>query len=349
MKIDDVFIAGLGVYLADPFPTEDAIEQGLYDQEDYEKNGLTATLIAGEISAPEMAVMAAREALARSEVDPVTVDLLLHAHIHHQGPEGWSPAAYVQQAVLDTDAPAIELQQGCNGMLIAMELATCYLRSAPGRTAALLTAADNFASPLIDRWRSAPGFLVGDAASAVLLSTQGGFARLRAAGSITISELESLHRGGEPLFPPGAVSRRKVNLRERSAFFRENKKMFVDALKQINQGLVELVDEVLADAEIKITDIARVVCVNMARYVTEQWLARPLGVPLSRTTWDFGRGIGHTGASDQIISFDHLLRTGQLRPGDHVLLTGIAAGMSIATTVVEILELPDVPTPVFAN
>lgn len=340
MKVDNVYIAALDVHLPDPFPAEEAVAQGLYDPADYEENGLTATLIAGDISAPDMAVLAARKALTRFDVDPGTVDLLLHATVYHQGPEVWSPAAYIQQAVLHTPAPAIEVRQGCNGMLTAIELACCYLHSVPGRQAALLTAADNFASPVIDRWRSGPGFLAADAASAVLLSTRDGFARVRAVDAVTIPEMEGLHRGDEPLFPPGAIAGRKIDLRRRSSYFREHSMMLTDALEHITKVQGELINRVLAEAGIGLADIARIAYMNAARYIVEYWMTRPLGIPLSKSTWDFGRGIGHAGASDQIISLEHLLRTRQLQPGDHVLLAGVAPGLSVAAVVVEILEVP---------
>ena len=67
-----------------------------------------------------------------------------------------------------------------------------------------------------------------------------------------------------------------------------------------------------------------------------------LGLPLSASTWDYGRTIGHLGAADHTISLGHLLETGQVGPGDHVLMVGTAPGITYSCAVLEILgPLPD--------
>ncbi|WP_327238415.1 hypothetical protein OG349_02690 [Streptomyces sp. NBC_01317] len=109
------------------------------------------------------------------------------------------------------------MRQGCNGFLAAMELADCYLAAPADRVAALITSADNWGDPLVDRWRATPGGLFGDAATSLVLSRRGGFARLVNVRATSLPELEELNRGGEPLFPPGCTTGVKVDLRERAA------------------------------------------------------------------------------------------------------------------------------------
>jgi 3-oxoacyl-[acyl-carrier-protein] synthase III len=58
------------------------------------------------------------------------------------------------------------------------------------------------------------------------------------------------------------------------------------------------------------------------------------------STWDHGRQLGHMGASDQLVALEHLVSTGQLRPGDHVLVCGAAAGFASASAVLEIVDVP---------
>ena len=61
---------------------------------------------------------------------------------------------------------------------------------------------------------------------------------------------------------------------------------------------------------------------------------------MDRTTWQFGRGIGHTGASDQLLSLNHLLVTGQLaarRPR----AAGGGAPATVSSAVLEILDVPE--------
>ncbi len=65
---------------------------------------------------------------------------------------------------------------------------------------------------------------------------------------------------------------------------------------------------------------------------------QPLGLPMSRSTWELGRTIGHIGGGDHIAALDHLVRTRQLATGDRVLLVGAAAGYSVVTAVLTMTE-----------
>lgn len=340
MKVRDIYLNTLGVYLPPVVSAEDAVADGRYDPADFAENGLTGTLVADEISPPEMAVLAARQAFARGGLDPARIDVVMHSGVFPQGPEVWSSAAYIQRKVIFSGVPAFEVRLGCNGLFAALELATCYLRAAPQRTAALLTAAETANSPLIDRWRSCPGFIGGDAGCALVLSKEPGFARLLSVASVTVPELEGLHRGGEPLFPPGATSGKRVDMRARSAYFRANEMGLADAWAKAAKENTNLMHRVLSEADIELSDVAKLAYTNTAGYMMRQHVLEPLSLEIVRTTWDFGRGIGHTGASDQFLALDHLIRTRQLAAGDYVLMAGIAPGLSLSSAVIEILDPP---------
>jgi 3-oxoacyl-[acyl-carrier-protein] synthase-3/clorobiocin biosynthesis protein CloN2 len=194
---------------------------------------------------------------------------------------------------------------------------------------------------MMDRWRMGPGYVAGDAASAVVLTTGPGFARLLAVRSVTVSAAEGMHRGDEPLFPPGPTAGRGLDFTARNADFR--RRALADgvgtgALLQIHQQTLDLVDRILHEADIKIDDIARVAYMNYSREIVEQRCMAALGLPMSKSTWDFGRTVGHLGASDQIVSLDHLLSTGQVGPGDHILMLGVGPGVTLSAAVVEILR-----------
>ncbi|WP_329587720.1 hypothetical protein OG500_24485 [Kitasatospora sp. NBC_01250] len=57
-------------------------------------------------------------------------------------------------------------------------------------------------------------------------------------------------------------------------------------------------------------------------------------------SWDFGRSVGHMGGSDVIVSLNHMLESGELAPGDHVLLTSSGPGWTCTATVLTILAKP---------
>jgi 3-oxoacyl-[acyl-carrier-protein] synthase III len=92
----------------------------------------------------------------------------------------------------------------------------------------------------------------------------------------------------------------------------------------------------LAEAGIGVDDITKFIYVNQGKYLLAQFLLDPLGIPESKSNWDFGRTVGHLGASDHAVTLDHLMTTGQLGPGDHVLLAGAAPGFVVSSAVLTV-------------
>ena len=91
MRLNDIYLRGLGVYLPERVSTATAIAQGLLDAEQAAASGLTGAACAGDTPAPEMALWAARQAVERAAVDPAGMDVLLYADNYHSGPDGWFP------------------------------------------------------------------------------------------------------------------------------------------------------------------------------------------------------------------------------------------------------------------
>ena len=231
-------------------------------------------------------------------------------------------------------------------MLTGLELAARYL-AADQRPAALITGADNFTTPLVDRWRYTAGAgtdrpsILGDAGAAVVLSRTGGFARLLAVNSRSLPRLEELYRSGVPLFPPEPTLGRPALLGERFAHLRQSDPArFVALLRELADARTELAIRTLAESDTRAQDVTRVTHVLSGTAGYLRAVLQPVGIDPARGLLDFGRGVGHLGTCDHIAGLDHLLITGQLRVGDRVLMIG-NGGTSVAGAVVEIERLPD--------
>jgi 3-oxoacyl-[acyl-carrier-protein] synthase III len=307
---------------------------------DAEVHELGGAAVAGDLPAPEIALSAAEQAVDRWGEPATELDLLLYASTFHQGPDGWLAYYYLQRHLVGGDALALEIRQGCNGMLSALELAASYLAADPERTSALLVAADNYGTPLVDRWRMGPTGICGDAGSAVILTKSAGFARLLSVCSTAVPEVEEYFRGDEALFPPGITLGRSLDF---SARFRESNQdpSRRAGLDKVPGRLKALVDRTLKESDIEITDLARVACPNFSRQEVERTYMATIGLPMSRSSWDFGRTIGHCGTSDQVLSFEHHVAAGELSPGQHMLFVGLTPGGGLSSAVVQLLEAPN--------
>ncbi|MER5665056.1 ketoacyl-ACP synthase III family protein [Streptomyces mirabilis] len=343
MKVQDIYIDSVGTYVPETVSSARAVADGRYDAAAYEETGLTGVAVSPGVAGPDMAVLAAERAFARATRTRSDVDAVFHVSCFHEGPDAWCAQNYVQLRTVGEavgrSVPAFEVRQGCNGMFDAFELAVCYLRADERRDTALVTIGDNMESPLLDRWRSAPFQLIGDAGASAVLSKAGGFARLRSVGTHLVQELESLHRGTEPIFPPPATTRAPLDLGARSAdFFRS--RTYEEFNRFSLEGLHTLTDRLTEEAGVKLQDIARVSYMSASRDFTEQRLMMPLGLPMEKSCWEYAKGVGHLAASDHLAALDHLLGAGELVPGDLMLMIGLASGLSISGAVVEILATP---------
>ncbi|MBO0803110.1 MAG: ketoacyl-ACP synthase III family protein [Nocardiopsaceae bacterium] len=335
MRLENLYLRSLGAYLPEWMSSKRAIEQGLYDEVLALDSGVTGTLIAGDMPPVEMAVAAARDALERGEQKAADLGLVVYASVIGQGPEMWYPGGYLLRELGAAGTPVFEVRQGCNGMLAALELAACYLHTSPECDTALLAAADNFNSPRGDRWRGyGPGTVIGDAGSAMLLSASGGFAEVKSVHQSTVPELEGLHRGAEPLFDPHGRS--TVDMMRRARHFSQAEISLNEVNQIIGERQADVINRSLAEAGIGVDEISKVIYVNQGRYLLAQFLLDPLGIPESKSNWDFGRTVGHLGASDHAVTLDHFMTTGQLGPGDHVLLAGAAPGFVVSSAVLTI-------------
>ncbi|MGK8558334.1 hypothetical protein [Nocardia gipuzkoensis] len=197
MKVDGVFFAGVGSAEVGVVDVGEAVACGWWDEEVAERSGLVSVTVAGGVPAPDLAVDAGRRALAGSGVDVGEIGGVFHTNVHPQGPDGWSAQHYVNRRTVNRPVTSVEIRNGCIGFFSAVHLGACFLQADRGRSAVLVTAADNFGTPAVDRWRASRLFVLADGGGAVVLSKRGGFARLLAIDSVSDPELERQHRGGE--------------------------------------------------------------------------------------------------------------------------------------------------------
>lgn len=338
MRTENLYLSGIGSVVPERVSTEHAVAQGWYDEAARETSGILAVAVAGSTPAPDMAVEAAGTAIRRSGHAADDFGVLLHSHAHHQGPDGWSPAHYILNNTLDRPVPAIEVKQGCLGGLAAVELAATRLLANPSHPAALVTAADNFSIPLVDRWRTSSAFVLADSAAAVALSRTGGFARLLAIGSVSDARMEALDRGGDPLFPPGVTVGRPLDFDQRREYMRRQWAMGVTPpIGYFGDKITAVTEAVLKEAGVTFDEIARVAHPGFGWASLETMFLAPLDIDAERGVWDYLRRIGHAGVTEVFLGLEHLWTTGQVSLGDHVLMVSSGAGASMGAAVVEIL------------
>ncbi len=340
----EVHVAGIGLHLPPPMTAEQAVEDGLTDPLTVRRTRMRAVRVASE-SGPQLAARAAADALRTSGTDPAEIDLLLHASIYYQGHDLWTPAAYVQRTI-GGHGLAVDVDQLCNGGMAALELAASFLRADPSRRRALITTGDRFCPPGFDRWATDPGTVFGDGGTALLLARSGGLALLRSIATVSDAGLEEMGRGADGFGRSPMTSGAPISLRAHRERLVATHGLGT-VLERLQDGLCRAVEAALGPAGVEADDVAWFVLPNFGFSKMQLQFFQPLDVEPERTTYEWGRDVGHLGAGDQFAGLCHLLRTGRLTAGQTCVLVGAgAAGWTAAVleTTAPLAPHPSRPT-----
>ncbi|MFE9420015.1 ketoacyl-ACP synthase III family protein [Streptomyces griseofuscus] len=341
MRWKGIHLDACGAVLGHRVETSAAVAQGRYDEAEAAADGYLSISVADGGPAVELAVRAADLTMSRSTVEPGDIDLVVHSSCSHQGLDHFAPASYVQGRTIGGRAAAVEVKQYSNGGLAAIEIAAAYLAARTERSAALLTTSDVFALPAFDRYRSDKGVVFGDGGTGLVLSRRGGIARLLSTAVISDGTYGAVYLGNKPFEEDAEAGEGPVDLRSRrDEYLLENGELLLRIVQSLTERQQESVSVALADAGLDAGDIDRWVLTNVGRTLDDVDFRAMFGIQDDRTTWEWGRRVGHIGAADQIAGLTHLLETGAVNPGDRVALCGIGMGFTYACAVVEILERP---------
>ncbi|WP_329172241.1 MULTISPECIES: ketoacyl-ACP synthase III family protein [unclassified Streptomyces] len=337
-----VYITSAAAWIPPAESGKEAVADGRYTEDDFKVNNIVCLPAAtDEISVPDMGVIAARRALERAaDVVDGHVDLMVHASLYHQGRDwGWTSGSYIQRELGITNAFSVNLDGLSNGGMAALDFAVGQLEAGRG-TSAMVSTADRFSAPGINRWRGAYGIVGGDGSTAMVLSKTGGFARILAVQSVTDAVIEPLWRGSEPFTSSfGEVTH---DLRSpKKSYLEVVGKEFV--LKHCEDALVALVGSVLDKTGHKLDDFAKILMPNMGHGLMQVQFLQPLGITSDRTLMDWGRFTGHLGAGDLIAGVTRVVEKKQLKQGDQVLLVSAGGGYSLTVAAIEIETVPDWP------
>lgn len=337
MRVDDLHVNGVGCDLGALTPVTVPLAAGEFTADEAARTGQVSTAVADR-HGPELAVRAGREALRQARTTTAAVpSLCLHAGIYHSGVDFWHAASYVRDQLGIGAGPGLTLEIGAmsNSVVAGMDVAVSMLAGRPDLDAALITAGDRFGAPGFPHWSTDIGIVYGDAGSAVVLSRQPGIARIRSIVSFTDPSLEGLQRGDEPFRPASVAAHRSVDIRRRKRQWLTHRSA-TEVNVRNGDAVASVVKSALADAGVDLPDLARICAPHYGRRLVDTQVLRPLGITEALTMTDLGLRVGHLGASDQIVALHHLLRRGEVGPGDHVLLLGIGVGMTWTAVVLEV-------------
>jgi 3-oxoacyl-[acyl-carrier-protein] synthase-3 len=309
----DISITGLGCKVPDRVVTNEELSHYVDTSNEWimERTGIRERRIAAKEEAlSDLALPAARDALAQAGLTGADIDLIIVATVT---PDMAFPstAAIIADALGATDAAAYDLSAGCTGFMYA--LAQAYGMLAGGLAHRALVIGGDVLSKILDWTDRSTLVLFGDGAGAVVLQSvpRQGFLGF---------ELGADGAGGKSLWLPGSGSR----------FFEDPERLVKmngrEVFKFATRILVQSAEDILAKCGVTIDDVDLYIP-HQANVRIIEHATRKLGVPSEKVVINVDR-FGNTSSGSIPLALADALADGRLQPGQLVLMTGMGAGLT---------------------
>lgn len=278
-----------------------------------------------EESASYMGAMAAKEAMAKANILPEEIDLVIVATMT---PDMLFPptACLIQKILGLRPVPAFDIEVACSGFVYALEVGQKMLASGAYKKA-LIIGTEKLSS-ILDWEDRRTCVLFGDGAGAAILSFEEG----QPAIGIIDTLLNANGQHADILKMPGGGSQcpaSQASLAKKEHFLKMNgREVFKFAVRLMEQSILEL----LKKHNLTIQDVACIIP-HQANIRIIQSLAEQLGIPLS-TFYCNLKDYGNTSAASIPIALNEALAKNNIQSGDIVLFTAIGGGLSWGSTLV---------------
>lgn len=270
-------------------------------------------------STSDLAVEAARRAIAAAQVSPADIDLLI---VGTFSPDFTCPStACLVQNKLKLDAPAMDLQAACSGFMYAMATGAQFVATGNSRLALIIGADVNSRIVQPDDQQVAP--LFGDGAGAVLLqaaSQSQGFVRYQLGADGAGGGMLDRPAGGVTLpLTPELVSAGRHYLKM------DGRNVFKWAIEAVTQSIKMVLD----DAGVSADDVSLFVLHQANSRIIDHAM-KVLEIPQHKVFNNLDR-FGNTSAASIPIALDEAYREGRMANGDLVVMCGFGAGLTWGT------------------
>ena len=320
-----VSITGLGCHVPERVLTNDELSSIVDTSDEWimARTGIRERRIAApEEALTDIALPAARAALEQAALDAKDIDLLVCATVT---PYMMFPtaSALLADELGAPDAAAYDLLAGCTGFVYA--LAQAYGMIAAGLAERALVVGGDVLSKILDWTDRSTLVLFGDGAGAVVLEKvdRGGFLGF---------ELGADGGGGIHLSLPGSGSRRVTDASANGYVHMNGREVFKFATRVLVSSAQALLDEcdlTVEDVDVYVPHQANVRIMDHA--------VKKLGIPRDRMVVNVDR-YGNTSSGSIPLALADAAADGRLADGELVLMTGMGAGLTWGSALLEWTE-----------
>jgi 3-oxoacyl-[acyl-carrier-protein] synthase III len=321
-----VSITGIGSRAPERVMTNDELAQMVDTSDEWimERTGIRERRVAAPDEAmSDLALPASIAALEQAGVKASDIELIVVATVT---PDMFFPStgAILADRLGAKDAAAYDLSAGCTGFVYAVAQAHAMVTS--GLADHALVVGGDVLSRIVDWEDRSTCVLFGDGAGAVVLErvSEGGFLGF---------ELGADGSGGQELYIPAGGSRQPASAESVAARQHFAKMNGREVFKFASRVLVDSAEKVLHECNVSVGDVD-VYVPHQANVRIIEHARKKLGIPEDRTVVNVDR-FGNTSSGSIPLALGDAEADGRLAPGEMVLMTGMGAGLTWGSALIE--------------
>jgi len=325
-----VGIIGLGKYLPEKVLTNADFEKMVETSDAWitERTGIKERRIARPDEATsDMALAAAREALADAKLTGADIDLIVVATI---SPDTSFPsnACRLQGALGCRSIPAFDVSAACSGYIYALTIAQNFIKAGTARRA-LVVGVEKL-SAVTDYTDRNTCVLFGDGAGAAVLSAV-------ETGGILSSYLGSDGKQSELITLPAGGSRRPAShetVDQRLHFLKMNgAEVFKVAVKTMADAALEVMNVLGVHSP----DEVSLIIPHQANIRIINAVARRMGVSLTEGKVFLNiEKYGNMSAASTAVALTEAVQQGRVKKGDKVVMVAFGSGLTVGALVIQL-------------
>lgn len=321
-----VSITGIGSHAPERVMKNDELAKLVETSDEWivERTGIRERRVAAPSEAlSDLSLPAARDALEQAGVDAASVDLLIVATVT---PDMAFPStgAILADQLGAKDAAAYDLSAGCTGFVYA--IAQAHGMVASGLADHALVVGGDVLSKIVDWEDRGTCVLFGDGAGAVVME------RVKDGGFLGF-ELGADGSGGQQLYLPAGGSRAPATAETVAGRQHYAKMNGREVFKFATRVLVDSAEKVLDECGVSVDEVD-VYVPHQANVRIIDHARRKLGIPEERTVVNVDR-YGNTSSGSIPLALGDAEADGRLAAGEMVLMTGMGAGLTWGSALIE--------------
>ena len=321
-------IIGTGSYVPKMLITNEELSKNVEttDQWIRERTGVRQRYLMKDETTADMAVKAAKEAVSSAGISPEDIDAIVVSTVSSELILP-NTACFVQEQIGAVNAFCFDINTACTGFMMAYNTVQSYIDSGLVETA-LIIGAEGL-SKIVDWNDRGTCILFGDGAGAAIIRKN--------ENAVFDTVMKSDGSQGSALTCHNEFSNRprkivKNEMRQTFGTYIEmdGQRIFKFAVKQVPECINELMNKM------EITkDVIDIFVLHQANLRICQAIAKRLKVSMDKVPTNVGR-YGNTSSACIPILLDELYKTGQLKEGQKIIMSGFGAGVTLAATYLEV-------------